>query len=172
MIEDDLSKIRVTQNTFYSNIKKNALMKETQKIECAELVLKEFAIEELISKTIYIGENSNKFFISYPFYKTYAAISNYQLIVDQIIQFIFHVLTKFTTFEIHINLESFTTTALQRNLCVFNLYYESCCIQNLCYDQNKLDRIVVYNTPKVINFLSTLIVKFTDKTIKKKIVLL
>ena len=97
------------------------ISQETQKIECAELVLKEFAIEELISKTICIGENSNKFFLSYPFCKTYAAISNYQLIVDQIIQFIFHVLTKFTTFEIQINLETFTATALQRNLCVFNM---------------------------------------------------
>ena len=72
----------------------------------------------------------------------------------------------------HIDLDSFTATALQRNMIVFQLYYDTCCKNGLNYDKNTLDSIVIYNTPSVIQSLFTLIIKLTDKSIKEKITLL
>ena len=171
-MDNILSNIKNTQDTFYCNSKKNTFMKENQKIKCAESVLNHFSIDELLSKTVYMLDNSNKIFISYPLYKTYALSTNYQSIVDRIIQSIFYVLGKFPTFEMHIDLDSFTATALQRNMIVFQLYYDTCCKNGLNYDTNTLDRIVIYNTPSIIQSLFTLIIKLTDKSIKEKITLL
>lgn len=171
-MENLLSIIKNKQDLFYSNTKKNSFIKEVQKTKCAESILNHFSIEELLSKTIYTLNDSNKIYISYPLYKTYAIENTYQIIVDRIIQYIFHVLKSFPTFEMHIDLDSFTATAFQRNMTVFQIYYDTCCKSGLNYDKNSLDRIVIYNTPSVIQSLSTLIIKLTDKSIKEKITLL
>ena len=72
----------------------------------------------------------------------------------------------------HIDLDSFTATAFQRNMAVFQLYYDTCCKTELNYDKNTLDRIDIYNTPSVMQTLSTLIIKISDKSIMEKIALL
>ena len=171
-MESVLENIKSTQDSFYSQTNKNIFMKDQQKIKCAEIVLATYPINELILKTIYIKDNSNQIFVSYPLYKTYALPSNYQLVVDRVIQLILSITQKYPTFEIHIDLGSFTVSAFQRNLSLFQLYYDTCCTIGLHYDKNIIDRIVIYNTPSVIQSLSSLIVKFTDKSIKEKITLL
>ena len=171
-MEDILSSIKNKQDFFYSNTKKNTFLKESQKTKCAESILSHFSIKELLSKTVYTLNDSNKIYFSYPLYKTYATENTYQIIIDEIIQYIFHVLETYPTFEMHIDLDSFTATAFQRNMTVFQLYYDTCCKIGLNYDKNTLDRIVIYNTPSVIQSLSTLIIKMTDKSIKEKITLL
>lgn len=167
-----LSNIKITQDTFYSVSKKNMFMKENQKIQCAEAVLNEYSIDDLIAKTIYVGKDSNQIFVSYAMYKTYAISRNYRQIVNTLVQLIFQVIQTYGSFEMHIDLASFTSTAMQRNLNVFQLYYDTCCKEGLNYDRKTLDKIVIYNTPSVIQALSTLLIKFTDKSIKEKITLL
>ena len=172
MNDTTLSNIKNTQDIFYSISKKKTFLKENQKIQCAEAVLKQFSIHHLIAKTIHVCENSNKIFISYAIYKTYAIANNYQLIIDTLIQIITQTIQKFGKFEIHIDLDLFTSTAMQRNLNVFQLYYDTCCKVGLYYNEKTLDKIIIYNTPSVIQSLSTLLTKFTDKSIKEKITLL
>ena len=165
-----LSNIKNTQDIYYSVSKKKTFLKEYQKIQCAEAVLNQFSLDDLISKTIYVEENSNKIFISYAIYKTYAIASNYQQIINTLIHVIGQIIKTFGNFEMHIDLDLFTSTAMQRNLSVFQLYYDTCCKVKFYYDKKTLDKIIIYNTPSVIQALSTLMIKFTDKSIKEKII--
>ena len=100
----------------------------------------------------------------------YATSANYQIIIDRFIEIIIMTINKYGLFQLHINLSSFTITSFERYQNVFQLYYKSCINRGLLYDSKIVDKITIYNTPSIITSVSMMIVKYTEPSIKQKLV--
>lgn len=169
MNEKLISDIKQIQNDYYSTSKKTFFNKKQLKTGCAELITQNISLAELISRTVSILQDTNKIIIDYTIFKTYSSSSNYGKIIESLISKIISVIGTFGTFEIHLNLDSLTITGLDKHQSVFQLYYDTCCTMGLSYNNNHIDKIVIYNTPMIIHTLIPIIVKYTDPSIKTKI---
>ena len=154
-------KIKKAQERFYSR----------NKSPCAGEVPKTVSLEELISKTLHTIFSSNKIYVNYLVFKTYANPLNYHHIINALIKLIISTIDTYGSFEIHINLQSFTISDARRYEKIYQLYYDTCCACGLQYKFETIDNIYIYYTPYIIDMISSLIVKFTDKDMKKKIIL-
>lgn len=164
---DSIQKIK---DEYYSKNKKLSLFKKTQKSNCAKNVAENSSLDELISKTVFIIQNTNKVCVDYEIFKSFANNDNYKIIIDRLICLIMTVINIFGNFEIHLNLKSFSVSAVERYRDVFELYYDRCLVHDLYYNEVTLSKIEIYHTPSVINLLSKLIVKYTEPSIKNKLV--
>jgi hypothetical protein len=158
------------QNNYYTENKKNTFLKNSQKNDCAEIVSRNFSLSDLISNTVYVIGNTNKIFINYSFFKTYAAVDNYHQIIDKFIDLFLNTIKTFGSIELHIDAKTLTTTAIERYKVVLQLYNDCSIKRGLIYDDKILDKIYIYNSPAVINILSILIARFTDRSIKNKLI--
>lgn len=168
--ENIINNIKEIQSNYYSNTRKTMFNKGDLKKKCAELVSQNSILSELISETIHIINDTNQIFIDYPTFKTFATPSNFQQIIDALVSKILFILNTHGTFEIHLNLNTLTVSGIERYKSIFQLYYNTCCSIGLSYDVNTIDKLVVHNTPMIINTLIPIIVKFTDQSIKSKII--
>lgn len=171
MNENLIKNIKKVQDEFYANSKNNTFFNaKKNKNDCSEHVSQCIDLDKLISQTIFIENNSNKIFIDYTIFKTFASQLNYQTIVDSLVSKIICVKNTYRTFEIHLNLKSLTVSAIERYRPIFQVYYDTCCKYGLSYESDILDKFEIYHAPMVINSLVPIIVKYTDKSIKNKIV--
>ena len=170
MNEGLICDIKQVQESYYSTTKKTIFNKKELKTKCAEHISQHISLVELVSKTVYIIPDTNRIFIDYTIFKTYASSSNYQDVVALLISHIISVINTHGKFEIHMNLDSLSVTGLDRHQSILKLYYDACLSINLSYDENQIDKIVIFNTPMIINSLIHIIVKYTDSSIKTKIV--
>jgi phosphopantetheinyl transferase (holo-ACP synthase) len=170
MNENIIDSIKKIQEGYYSVSKKTFFNKKELKNNCAELIAQNFSLEELVSKTVYTIPDTNRVFVDYTIFKTFATPSCYQAVVDSLISRIISVIDKWGTFEVHLNLNSLTATGLDRYNSIFQVYYNTCCSKGLFYDKNKIDKIIILNTPMVISTLIPIIVRYTDPSIKSKII--
>ena len=161
---EDISKI---QTDFYSSHRKNIFMKTSQKSECAETISRQIPLEELMCNTIYIIPNSCSIYMDYPLFKTYVSPINYQIVVKHIFETINEVIRKCGTFEMHINLNTFTISAAERYNQIIQSFCNECCKNNTQYSE-LLNRMYIYNTPSMIQTISTFMVKYTADSIKSK----
>ena len=162
-----LDAIRVNQDDFYLGSMNTILTKRLNKVKCTEYITSTIPLDVLISNTLYSIKNTNKIFVNYLLFKTFANVSNYQEIINKIIELIIITKNIYGSYEIHINLDSLSITALERYKNIFQLYYDTCCNIGLHYDDT-MKMINIYNTPSIVNSLSLILIKFTDDSIKKK----
>jgi hypothetical protein len=163
MIED-ISKI---QSDFYGSQRKNIFMKTSQKSECANVITRQIPLEDLIRNTIYIIPNSCSIYMDYPLFKTYVNPVNYQEVVNHIFRTINDVIHQCGTFEMHINLNTFTISAAERYNQVIQSFCNECCKNNTQYI-SVMNRMYIYHTPSMIQTISSFLVKYTNESIKEK----
>lgn len=164
---ENMTKIK---DEYYTSSGKNLFLKKKQKQQIAEAINSKYSLDDLIENTVYVVKNTNCIYIDYSVFKMYSVPSNYQDIIDRCIEIIIMTINKYGSFQLHINLRSFNITALEMYKSVFQLYNSSCITQGLLYDSKNVEKITIYNTPSVINTLSMIIVRYTDRSIKNKII--
>ena len=170
MTENIIENIKRIQEGYYSVSKRTMYNRKELKNSCAELITQNISLNELVSKTVYIIPDTNRVFVDYTIFKTFATPSSYQVVVDTLVSNIISVINGWGTFEIHLNLNSLTVTGLDRYNSIFQVYYDTCCSNGLYYNKDKIDKLVILNTPIVISTLIPLIVRYTDPSIKSKII--
>jgi hypothetical protein len=158
------------QEEYYTKYTKQVFFKKTQKNNCAKNVVDNFSLDELISKTVFLIPNTNGIYIDYIIFKSFATTDNYGEIIERLIGLIKTVIYEFGHFELHLGLKSFSVTAIERYREVFELYYVKCCKHGLYYKDEIISKINIYHTPSVITMLSKIIIKYTEPSIKNKMV--
>lgn len=143
---DMLRRIEEIQKGYYNANSKNRFFKNRQKMDIAQQVCAELDYEKIIPLTIYVLPNTNKVFFNYPIFKTFGMPDNYAYCQSYLQDLISsQVLCNYPSFEIHINLSSFTISAAHR-------YFEA--IKSLFEETTQMteqmDRLVVYHTPAVV----------------------
>lgn len=115
----------------------------------------------------------NDVYIDYPYFKNIISINNDDnniLIIDKLFNIIEDCIKKDKNYNIHLNLESFTITSLEKHKNIIELFLRK--IENKIYI-NLLNNIFIYNTPKSLTHLYNIMNWLINETqfIKNKTVL-
>lgn len=172
MQEESLdNKIMELQNHYYHNNQKSRLWgANSQKLDCASLVSHTLNRIELFRQSIYIVSNTNHIFIDYPKFKTYGCPEIYDECICYFLDLIRVCLEHYQTYEIHVNMQSFTPTAAQRYKELIYLFIQKCLVQSSGISQ-KVSVIYLYQSPKLIDTVLKLFSGLVADDIRQKIVI-
>jgi len=163
-----VNKIKEIQDNYYSKNKKNTIFKNKQKLDCANAVCNAIPIDYLISQTIYIIPNTDKIFLDYTIFKLFANTDNFNQIIDNIFTAIKNCVESFSTFEIYINLDTFTVSALERYKVVIKDFIDKCISSNTRYSENIIN-LYICNVPKTFDAIIKTMKPFIEKQVYEKI---
>lgn len=169
-VEETLEyKITKLQNDYYNQNAKSMFIKNQQKLHCAQNISENLQLEHLLAKMVYIIPNTNKICLDYAIFKTFAHPHIYTHIVEYILSLLKSCIQIHTHYEMHINLQSFTTTAAQRYKDIIYLFCSKC-LQNDPFIATNLDVLYIYNSPKMLKSIMQIFAGAVNDTIKSKIV--
>ena len=163
-------KIKNLQELYYANNNKNIFFKNKQKIDCATLVCDNIPIETLLSNTIYTIDNSNQVFVDYTIFKLFATPKNFEIITNSIISTLQERIDNYDSFQLHINLSTFTVSALERYKTMIKYFCDKCLSSNTRYSK-KMDKTFIYNPPNSFDAIVKTLKPFIDPFVYDKLVL-
>ena len=163
-------KIKLLQEQYYKENKKNTIFKSSQKLDCAKHVTDQIPLENLLDKTFVLDENTNKIYCDYKVFKTFANPTNYEAIVQYCIKQATEKGQVHGSYEIHANLDTFTITAAQRHSEIIKVFCSRCLKKDEVLYQY-LDKLYLYKYPSMIHTIHKLFSPFMDKDAMQKIVL-
>jgi len=157
-------------NDFYASQRKHIFFKKNQKLECAEFVTNHLNLNDLIKNTIFVIPDTNSIYFDYPLFKCYGTIDNYKTVVNYLLSEINSIIIKYGSFNIHVNLLSFTMSAAERYTQAIQMFCNEC-FKNVDIKYiDRMDTMFIYNTPNMISAISTALIRFTNESIKEKMV--
>jgi hypothetical protein len=151
-----MATIEELQEQYYKINNKNTFFKKKQKYECAELVTTQIGIDTILEKCIYIFDN-NKVHIDYPIFKTFANPNNYHDISVFLATTINNCIKKHKSFEIFINLDTLTISAVERHRHIIIGFAE--CGERNGYEKY-LTNMELLNTPSFITTTTSILSSF------------
>lgn len=165
-----LENVQRLQNEYYQSSPKNAIFKKQQKTECAQQISNTININQLYSKTIFIIPNTNSIWVDYTIFKLYANPQNYHDIIKYLIYNITHIIGIYTTFSIHINLNTFTISSAERYRESINLFCSECMKLEVRFI-NCLSGMYIYNTPSLMDSISMFFAPLMPTEVKNKVIM-
>jgi hypothetical protein len=169
--QDIIQKVKEFQDNYYSVNKKNFFFKKKQKLDFASNVCDTFSLEDLINKTIYSIPDTNIVFIDYTIFKLFANPNIYSQIIDFIVSCFQEKINSHNSFELHINLDTFTITSLERHKNIVNVFIDTCLKNNTTYT-TYLNKINIYNASKNFDTIIKTLKPIIEKEVYHKIILL
>ena len=163
-------KVKKLQELYYSNNNKNIFFKNKQKIDCATLVCDNIPMETLLSNTIYTVNDSNQVFVDYTIFKLFATPHNFEIITNSIISTLQERIDKYDSFQLHINLSTFTVSALERYKTMIKFFCDKCLSSNTRYSK-KMDKTYIYSPPKSFDAIVKTLKPFIDPFVYDKLLL-
>ena len=131
--DEILGKIDQLRNKYYSQNEKKFFFKKKQKLECANTIVQNFNIDTLIGSTVFVIPNTNHIYFNYPLFKTYAASSLYNSIIDHTLGIVNICIDTYGAFEMHVNLNTFSISAVERYHDAIRLFCDECLKNNKDY---------------------------------------
>jgi hypothetical protein len=157
------------RNQFYETNTKRAIFKKNeQKFECGETIQQHISFESLASKTFWIVPNTNKVYFDYTVFKMYVVPSNYSFIVDQVLQLCTQCANRFRSFEVHVNIDTFTVSAANRYKDIITLFSQECMMRETRFIEC-LESMHIYNTPNMIDHISAILTPLLPIEVRGKI---
>jgi hypothetical protein len=168
--QEILSKVNEVHNNYYSVHPRNMFFKSSQKTECAAMVSNELSIESLMRSTIFIVPNTNKIFFNYCIFKSYANPAIYNLLIKCVLKVLSSCIEKYNSFQIHIDLNTFSVSAAHRYKGFIELFCKECLSSSSqipIYEH--LENFYLYNVPSMIDHISVIFSPFVNDQIRSKI---
>jgi hypothetical protein len=147
-------------------------MKSSQKFDCARDICSKVDIVGLMNQTFWIVPNKNQVFFDYRVYKLYGNPDNFQLVIDNVLHMAKWCIREYGTFEIHLNLASFTISAAERYKPMIQMFCDICMSQTEVEYLKHLITMKVYNIPTVFEHISKLLMPILPPEIVPKMKLL
>lgn len=126
-------------------------------------ILYDFQFNFLLTNTIFIlpvnksNPISNRILIDFVNFRKFVNHSNFDSVVNYFIELIIKILQQHESFELHINLKSFSITATEKYKDIVLLFYDK-------YQTNYINRInslYIYHTPHVFDTIQSIFVKLS-----------
>jgi hypothetical protein len=166
--DEILNKIDELKKHYYNENEKNTFFKKKQKMECANAISQNFDIQQLMNSTIFIFPNTNHVYFNYPLFKTYANIEMYTTIIGHALSVLNQCIETYGTFEMHVNLNTFSISAAERYYNAIRMFCEEC-LKNKKEYYKKITCMHIYHVPTVFDNISKLFDRFINPVIKSKI---
>jgi len=166
--DEILRKIDELRNQYYSQNEKKTLFKKKQKIDCANSIAQNFDINTLIQSTVFIIPQTSHVYFNYPLFKTYATCELYCDIITHTLNILNNCINNYGVFEMHVNLNTFSVSAMERYNDAIRLFCEEC-LKNKKEYYKKISRMHIYHVPGVFDTISNILDKYINPVIKSKI---
>jgi hypothetical protein len=163
-----LNKILSIQEDFYNQNKKNHFFKKNQKIDCAKEICKKIDVYEMIADSICVIPQTNKIYIDYPIFKLYANPDNFDIIITHIINTCRYLVTYYKNFEVYINLQGLTVSAVERYKDIIKKYV-SCCLNENTDFALLMTKLHILNSPSVIEMIVKIVKPIIDQNVVEKV---
>lgn len=108
------NKIQTAQDNYYKDHTKHRFFKKAQKLDCANKVIDEVGLNDLIEKTMYYQEGTNIIWLNYAVFKTFATDEVCDKLTDYFIELLEYGKKYYNKVDIKLNLDKFTITGLER----------------------------------------------------------
>lgn len=145
-----------------------SLFRSTNKLNCAKMVSTNIDVNELIKHTAFIIPNTNKIYVDYLLFKSYAHDQVYDILTQYVIHLFNVCIESHNSFEIHLDLNTFSISAAQRyKPFIHRLCNE--CLSNQTTLKSHLTTFRIYNTPYMIDSISAIFRPFISDQIKSKV---
>lgn len=156
--------------TFFSKSSSEtfSLFRSTNKLNCAKMVSDNIDIQDLIKHTTLIIPNTNKIYIDYVMFKSYAHDQVYDILIKNVIHLFNTCIESHNSFEIHLDLNTFSISAAQRYKPLIQILCNEC-LSSQTPLMSYLTTFRIYNTPYMIDSISTIFRPFISDHIKKKV---
>lgn len=151
-----MTAIEELQQKYYKTNNKNTFFKKKQKYECADSVTNQIGLDIILNQCIYVFDN-NKINIDYTIFKTFANPNNYHDIKVFLATTINKCIHKHKSFEIFINLDTLTISAIERHRNIIIGFAEHG--QNNGYEKY-LTNMELSNTPSFITTTTSILSSF------------
>jgi len=168
-MQNIVDEVNQYKDNYYESNKKNSFFKEKQKAELTNQITNNFDMQKLMDATTMIIPNTNKVYINYEIFKLYANESNFQTIINDILAKFTSCVQQYKSFECHLNIAGFTTTAAQRYQNAVQLFCDTCLNNNTDHTTD-MSTLFIYNTPLVFDTIRKMLNPFIHEEIKKKLV--
>jgi hypothetical protein len=156
------------KNQYYVENDKKHFFKKQQKMQVASAISEKIDIREVLARTYFNIPNTYHVYFDYTVFKIYANPSNYTMIVSYALQLIDICIKKYGYYEMHINLHTFSISALERYRECIDLYLNECINANTEY-YNVITCLHLYHTPSVIDTIANMLHKMIHPEIKRKV---
>ena len=163
-----LGKINELKENYYSVNSKNSFFKKSQKLDCAKYISESIELNTLIDNTVYAIPEKNIVFINYPVFKYYANPENYGKIIEHIINVFKYVIEYYSTYEVYINLSTFTVSAAERYKEVIKIFCDTT-INDGTNFSGLLSKFHILNTPTVMEMIVKILKPLADPVVMQKI---
>lgn len=160
------------KDSYYETHKKNVFMKSSQKFDCARDICSKVDIVLLMDQTFWIIPNKNRLYFDYRVYKLYGNPDNFRLVIDNVLHMAKWCIREYGSFEIHLNLASFTISAAERYKNMIQMFCDICMSQTECEYLKFLITMNIYNIPTVFEHISKLLMPILPPEIIPKMKLL
>ena len=112
--------------------------------------------------------NTNRIFIEYVVFKTYAHPEIYKNIVNRFIRVLEEIKLKFGNFQVFLNLNTITVSAIERHKNIISMFTDTC-IENKLLFSRYLEKCVIYNVPNIIEAVKVVLFPFIMPETRKLI---
>jgi uncharacterized protein YlaN (UPF0358 family) len=153
---------------FYLKQNKNTFFTSKQKLAVAETVSNSMNLQDLVAHSVYVIKDTHKIYLDYTIFKHFANPSNYQYIINYILTLLKYLIEQNGTFEVHVNLDSFTVSACHRYKEVIELYLTECMKHDTEFSE-KLNKMHLYNVPSVFETIQKMLAPLIHEAVKQKI---
>jgi len=161
-----MRKISELQNVYYSANPKRSFLKKQQKNDCANHVSNLVGTDHLLNHCIYAFDGY-KVYIDYTVFKTFVHPENYNHFVDYFINIIQSIINTFGKYQLYINLQTFTISALERYRSFILLLSSRCATEQL---EPFIEIFQIHNSPSFLTATSNLLSPFMPDSVKQKLV--
>ena len=167
---DLISQLTQMQKDYYEKTGKNTFFKKSQKVGCAESISNSCDIDKLIRHSLYIIPNTNKIYMDYLVFKTYATPQNYVYIAQQIIILFDKCIDEYNDYEVHVNLDTLTISGCERNKNILSVITEQTLNGKREY-ANILNKLYIYNPPSIMDTVFRIARPYMNPIIMQKVIL-
>lgn len=161
-------KINNIKDNYKSSTATLSIFKNTNKLNCAKMVSDNMNIQELIKHTIFIIPNTNKIYLDYTLFKSYAHDQIYDVLIQYVIHLFNVCIESHNSFELHIDLNTFSISAAQRYKPAIQKFCNEC-LSNGTDMMLHLSIFRIYNTPSMIDSISSIFRPFISDQIKNNV---
>lgn len=120
-------------------------------------------------KAIFVRKSTNSIFFDYPTFKTFARSEEiHSAFTEYILTLIRECIDKYGSFEMHMNLKSFSITAAQRYSNIIRMFCNRCLQCNTEFSK-LLTKMYLYNSPRILGSISAIFIGFLDDHVRSKI---
>lgn len=167
--EEFLDKMNVFKEEYYKTNTKNMFFKNAQRKDYNEKVCNNFDLSTMIENAVKVYPETNHVLLDYQLFKMFACENNYDKIIDYIVYIFDNLIRDKKTIYIQVNIKGLSASGLERYRSFMQLFYMKG-VDKKNYSFH-IEQIVIYNTPKTIDYFMPLVKTLIDKNIYNKIVL-